>query len=70
MLKNRLYLKNILFFSVLVAIGGCSLSSESLSLKAAFSHPSVKSSATKCVDGELVCCKKINERGSRTRPVI
>ena len=48
MLKNRLYLKNLLLFSVLVGIGGCNLSSEYMSFKAAFGRPAVKSLATKC----------------------
>ncbi|WP_428658043.1 hypothetical protein [Runella sp.] len=66
MLKNKPFFKNLLFFSILVAIGGCSLSSESLSLKASINSTSVKSSATKCKEAELLCCKKC----PRTRPVI
>lgn len=70
MLKNRPFLKNLLFFSVLIAIGGCSLSSESLSFRESMNQPSLKASATKCKEGDLLCCKKAAERSSRTRPVI
>ncbi|WP_041341026.1 hypothetical protein [Runella slithyformis] len=70
MLKKSPFFKNLLFFSVLVAIGGCSLSSDSLSLRAGLNPPSLKSSATKCKEGDLLCCKKAAERSSRTRPVI
>ncbi len=70
MLRNQSLRKNLLFLVVIVAIGGCSLSSESLSLKSGWSNAEVKSSAEKCPESELFCCKKVNERSARTRPVI